>query len=242
MNSPAKRDDSKGLVDKFTDRILTAGGTSMMAPGALCAISTLLISISGIVPAHLQGWFQFPMIGLFLLGALQGAVGWIMVASGLVGDAIYVKPTRLALHFVFAIVLLFYTFWFALKLLVKDRSLVAAPQLKRRKATLKSNRHTHTRAATQAGIRASCLESLHPRDSEQRREAEGRHRHPPVLDEVQHALAQRLVLLHGEAQMHQHRACSQARQPATRRKWVHESPRMGQAKRVPSICMSCLRA
>jgi cytochrome c oxidase assembly protein subunit 15 len=50
-----------------------------------------------------------PLIILFLLGALQGAVGWIMVASGLVGDAIYVKPTRLALHFVFAMVLLFYT-------------------------------------------------------------------------------------------------------------------------------------
>jgi cytochrome c oxidase assembly protein subunit 15 len=71
-----------------------------------------------------------PLIILFFLGALQGAVGWIMVASGLVGDAIYVKPTRLALHFVFAMALLFYTFWFALKLLVKERSLVTAPRLK----------------------------------------------------------------------------------------------------------------
>ena len=59
-----------------------------------------------------------PMLILFLLGALQGAVGWIMVASGLTGDAIYVKPTRLALHFVFALGLLCYTFWFALELLV----------------------------------------------------------------------------------------------------------------------------
>lgn len=59
-----------------------------------------------------------PMIILFLLGALQGAVGWIMVASGLTGDAIYVKPTRLALHFIFALGLLCYTFWFALELLV----------------------------------------------------------------------------------------------------------------------------
>lgn len=59
-----------------------------------------------------------PMLILFLLGALQGAVGWIMVASGLSGDAIYVKPTRLALHFVFALGLLCYTFWFALELLV----------------------------------------------------------------------------------------------------------------------------
>ena len=59
-----------------------------------------------------------PMLILFLLGALQGAVGWIMVASGLTGDEIYVKPTRLALHFVFAMGLLCYTFWFAMDLLV----------------------------------------------------------------------------------------------------------------------------
>jgi len=71
-----------------------------------------------------------PLIILFLLGALQGAVGWIMVASGLTGDAIYVKPTRLALHFVFAMVLLGYTFWFALKLLVKKNDVIAAPRLK----------------------------------------------------------------------------------------------------------------
>jgi cytochrome c oxidase assembly protein subunit 15 len=61
-----------------------------------------------------------PLIILFLLGALQGAVGWIMVASGLTGDAIYVRPTRLALHFTFALILLFYTWWVALKLLVKS--------------------------------------------------------------------------------------------------------------------------
>jgi cytochrome c oxidase assembly protein subunit 15 len=61
-----------------------------------------------------------PLIILFLLGALQGAVGWIMVASGLTGDAIYVKPTKLMLHFVLAMGLLCYTFWFALQLLVPD--------------------------------------------------------------------------------------------------------------------------
>lgn len=59
-----------------------------------------------------------PMIILFIIGALQGAVGWIMVASGLTGDAVYVKPTRLAMHFILAMGLLSYTFWFALKLKV----------------------------------------------------------------------------------------------------------------------------
>ncbi|HEY0058169.1 MAG TPA: COX15/CtaA family protein [Flavisolibacter sp.] len=71
-----------------------------------------------------------PLLILFLLGALQGLVGWIMVASGLDGDAIYVAPTRLALHFIFAMVLLGYTFWFALKLVVKEGSFIAAPGLK----------------------------------------------------------------------------------------------------------------
>lgn len=65
-----------------------------------------------------------PLLILFLLGALQGAVGWIMVASGLTGDAIYVKPTRLALHFILALGLLCYTFWFALQFLVPDTRLV----------------------------------------------------------------------------------------------------------------------
>src|SRR5678815_3505398 len=65
-----------------------------------------------------------PLLILFLLGALQGAVGWIMVASGLTGDAIYVKPAKLAMHFVLACVLICYAFWFGLQLKVKKESLV----------------------------------------------------------------------------------------------------------------------
>ncbi len=72
-----------------------------------------------------------PLIILFLLGALQGAVGWIMVQSGLDGDAIYVKPARLALHFVFAMGLLCYTFWFALKLLINEKKIVPPSSLKK---------------------------------------------------------------------------------------------------------------
>jgi cytochrome c oxidase assembly protein subunit 15 len=63
-----------------------------------------------------------PLVVLFLLGALQGAIGWIMVVSGLEGDAVYVKPTRLALHFIFALGLLSYTYWFALSLKVESLS------------------------------------------------------------------------------------------------------------------------
>jgi cytochrome c oxidase assembly protein subunit 15 len=72
-----------------------------------------------------------PLIILFLLGALQGAVGWIMVASGLTGNAIYVKPTRLMLHFILALGLLCYTFWFALMLLVPNEKRIVNKPLKK---------------------------------------------------------------------------------------------------------------
>ena len=84
-------------------------------------------------------WFQKrftkdmvrPFVILFLLGALQGAVGWIMVASGLTGDAVYVKPTKLAVHFIFAMLLISYTFWFALKLLVRNDERIHSMKLKK---------------------------------------------------------------------------------------------------------------
>ena len=72
-----------------------------------------------IVKKYFQPTMIRPLVILFLLGALQGGIGWIMVASGLEGDAVYVKPTRLALHFIFAMGLLSYTYWFALSLKVK---------------------------------------------------------------------------------------------------------------------------
>jgi heme a synthase len=58
-----------------------------------------------------------PLLILFFLGMLQAVIGWIMVASGLNGDGIYVEPTKLALHFIFAIGLISYAFWYSLKLL-----------------------------------------------------------------------------------------------------------------------------
>lgn len=83
----------------------------------------------------LFGWFKSqmvkPLLILFLLGALQGAIGWIMVTSGLTGDAIYVKPTKLALHFILALGLLCYTFWFALELLVPKGKIVFSLPVKK---------------------------------------------------------------------------------------------------------------
>jgi cytochrome c oxidase assembly protein subunit 15 len=50
------------------------------------------------------------LIGLFLLGGLQGAVGWYMVKSGLV-ERTDVSQYRLAAHFGIALLILGYTLW-----------------------------------------------------------------------------------------------------------------------------------
>jgi len=65
----------------------------------------------------LKSEMMMPLLILFFLGLLQAVIGWIMVVSGLTGDALYVAPTRLALHFVFALVLISYAFWVSLTLL-----------------------------------------------------------------------------------------------------------------------------
>lgn len=72
-----------------------------------------------------------PMIILFLLGALQGAIGWLMVESGLIGDNVRVNHIKLAIHFITAMLLLCYTLWFALKLLVKEEQQTARRPLKK---------------------------------------------------------------------------------------------------------------
>lgn len=59
-----------------------------------------------------------PFIILFILGGLQGLIGWIMVASGLNDTNLYVNHIKLAIHFMAALLLLCYTLWFALQLLV----------------------------------------------------------------------------------------------------------------------------
>lgn len=64
-----------------------------------------------------------PMVMLFVLGAIQGAIGWIMVSSGLVPERMFVGHVQLATHFMAALVLLVYTFWFALSLSVSPAAM-----------------------------------------------------------------------------------------------------------------------
>ena len=64
-----------------------------------------------------------PFIILFLLGIIQGAIGWIMVKSGLVPERMFVGHIQLATHFMAALLLLCYTLWFALSLSIPSNQL-----------------------------------------------------------------------------------------------------------------------
>ena len=54
------------------------------------------------------------LILFFILGGLQGAVGWFMVSSGFFPDSTAVAPLRLAVHLALALVLYAAIFWTAL--------------------------------------------------------------------------------------------------------------------------------
>ncbi len=60
------------------------------------------------------------LIALFILGLAQGLIGWIMVHSGLNNENLYVNPVKLAIHFLSALTLICFTYWFALTLSVHE--------------------------------------------------------------------------------------------------------------------------
>jgi cytochrome c oxidase assembly protein subunit 15 len=72
-----------------------------------------------------------PLIILFILGGLQGAIGWIMVQSGLNAQNLYVSHIRLAVHFISALALLSYTLWFAMKVSISSDQSLHVPFLKK---------------------------------------------------------------------------------------------------------------
>ncbi len=83
-----------------------------------------------LVKKYFEREMVIPLIILFVLGAMQGLIGWIMVASGLNDTDLYVDHIKLAMHFIAALILLCYTLWFALKLLIPDTELVYSSRLR----------------------------------------------------------------------------------------------------------------
>jgi cytochrome c oxidase assembly protein subunit 15 len=77
------------------------------------------------------GWRLAPRLALiFALGALQGALGWFMVESGLV-DRPSVSQYRLAAHLIAAILIYGYMLWVALDLIWPERRARPQPEIRR---------------------------------------------------------------------------------------------------------------
>ena len=73
---------------------------------------------------YFKQWMVAPLVILFFLGAMQGAVGWIMVKSGLNDSDVYVSHIRLAIHFMSAMVLICYALIFGLKLTIPSSAII----------------------------------------------------------------------------------------------------------------------
>lgn len=97
----------------------------------LIAVAFLIPFIIFIVQKRFRKDMILPMLILFLGGALQGTLGWIMVKSGLNENDISVSHYRLAVHFIAAMALISYAVWFALKLLVSPKEIVTHQALRR---------------------------------------------------------------------------------------------------------------
>jgi cytochrome c oxidase assembly protein subunit 15 len=80
--------------------------------GVVYLLPFLYFLARGRVPRRL-GW---PLAGVFALGAAQGALGWYMVESGLVGR-VEVSQYRLVAHLAMALAIYAATLWIALGLL-----------------------------------------------------------------------------------------------------------------------------
>lgn len=76
--------------------------------GLVFAIPALIFLLTG----RLRGRFRVTAL-LFLLGGMQGAIGWWMVTSGLF-DRLDVSPIRLAIHLAMAFTILAIALWTAL--------------------------------------------------------------------------------------------------------------------------------
>lgn len=75
---------------------------------------------------------RWQLLGLFLLGGLQGLLGWYMVQSGLVNDP-HVSQYRLVAHLTLALCLYAVIFWMAAAYFVRNSGapVTASPNLRR---------------------------------------------------------------------------------------------------------------
>jgi heme a synthase len=92
--------------------------------GVVFLLPLLWLGATGRIERHL-----LPRLGLlFILGGLQGAVGWFMVASGFMPDTTAVSPYRLVIHLALALTLYAAIVWTGLSALHPVRIRQAVPR------------------------------------------------------------------------------------------------------------------
>src|SRR5438045_5655607 len=84
-----------------------------------------------LVSGYFKKWMITQLIMLFVLGGIQGVIGWIMVKSGLNDENLYVSHFRLAIHFIAAMLLIGYTLIFGLSLIVPNKDRVQNTSLRK---------------------------------------------------------------------------------------------------------------
>ncbi len=80
--------------------------------GVVFFLPLVWFAVRGQIPRRLVP----QLLGLFVLGGLQGLVGWIMVASGFAADSTSVSAYRLVVHLALALLLYAAILWTALGL------------------------------------------------------------------------------------------------------------------------------
>ena len=96
--------------------------------GRLIGVVFLLPYLFFLARGYLKGSLAAKVFGFFILGGLQGAMGWYMVKSGLVDDP-RVSQYRLAAHLGLAFILFGLMFWTGLGMLQR-RAVLPAPSHK----------------------------------------------------------------------------------------------------------------
>jgi cytochrome c oxidase assembly protein subunit 15 len=87
------------------------------AIGVVFFVPLVFFIVTGRIERRMVPW----LVLLFVLGGLQGAIGWFMVASGFDPNSVAVEPWRLTLHFSAAMFLFVAVLWTALTVLQPEK-------------------------------------------------------------------------------------------------------------------------
>lgn len=97
----------------------------------LIALAFAIPFIYFIVKKYITKDMIAPLLILVLLGALEGAVGWIMVKSGLNDENVFVNHIKLSIHFIVAMFIISYAVVFGLSLIVNPQQKIHSIKLKK---------------------------------------------------------------------------------------------------------------